>query len=817
MTFLNGLLAFGAFASIVPLAIHLLFRSRYRTVDWGAMHLLDSVVRINRRRIQWMNLLLLLLRCLLPILLAFCLARPVLTGFQSLPGTAPRSIVILVDDSRSMQAKMPDGQPRFDFVKRRLTSWLDDLSRTDELALIRASDVEGPVGWMGANDAAALIHQMRADSGPVELGDLLRRGVQASQQASHAEREILFVSDFQSHLLDDAAIQSFDTVGEGWGRDSVRPLIHFLNLGVQSDQMSNVSVDEIESESPAVVAGRTAKFSARIRNASDVMVQDLRVIWSIDGTPFPARTITIAPRSSATVQMSGKLADVGVHSISVAVEHADSLPGDNRRWIGVDVIRQVNVLMVDGSPSRQPLKGEVDFLAVALSPFAFGGQDQPDAVRTSICNAASLEQRLDKEVPDVVVMANVRAINDRQRDRLAGFVNGGGAIVIFDGDLVVPATYNQPWGQGDEAWQLPARMGDVVVAAQVKDSDQRFVINQINRLYSPWSIIQDDASTHSMSASGASGIGGIEVTQYRKLVLPNEPPSSDSGSDSVNAASSLMSFVSGDPVVVSAPRGRGRVVQIAITSDSDWSNFPTRLVYLPMLQQLILDLAGSRMQTTIDVGTPINVPVSELVATLSAKNRDAFGLGPGTNPRFDDGKSAAVTIEKPDGKQQLVSIAGDTSSWATLGIADVPGVYRIRLKIDGAAGSRVAPVPESNSPKSDKTPSTDRPSNEPEPMSSASSTIRVAQVASIESQLRDADPSRLTRAAEAVDASVYQDLDSMKSADHTRRFGREIWRWLLLALLVAMIGELFLQQRSPTISHHASSNAPQSGAWGSAS
>ena len=105
MTLLNGLLAFGALAFTIPLAIHLLFRSRFKTVDWGAMHLLDTVVRVNRRRIQLLHLLLLLLRCLLPVLLALCLARPILTGFQTLPGDAPQSLIIAIDDSRSMSAR----------------------------------------------------------------------------------------------------------------------------------------------------------------------------------------------------------------------------------------------------------------------------------------------------------------------------------------------------------------------------------------------------------------------------------------------------------------------------------------------------------------------------------------------------------------------------------------------------------------------------------------------------------------------------------------------------------------------------------------
>jgi hypothetical protein len=52
----------------------------------------------------------------------------------------------------------------------------------------------------------------------------------------------------------------------------------------------------------------------------------------------------------------------------------------------------------------------------------------------------------------------------------------------------------------------------------------------------------------------------------------------------------------------------------------------------------------------------------------------------------------------------------------------------------------------------------------------------------------------LASAAESLDANVYTELASLQSDDRTRRFGREIWRWLLLLLLIAMIGELLLQQ-----------------------
>lgn len=104
MTLLNGLLAFGAAAFTIPLIIHLLHRSRYQTVDWGAMHLLQSSRNLNSRRLQWQQILLLLLRCSLPVLLAIAMARPLLQSLLSDDGKSALSIAILLDDSMSMFA-----------------------------------------------------------------------------------------------------------------------------------------------------------------------------------------------------------------------------------------------------------------------------------------------------------------------------------------------------------------------------------------------------------------------------------------------------------------------------------------------------------------------------------------------------------------------------------------------------------------------------------------------------------------------------------------------------------------------------------------
>ena len=416
MTLLNGILLGGALAFSIPLIIHLLFRSKFTTIDWGAWHLLESVMRTNQRRLQLTNLLLLLLRCAIPLLLAFCLARPVLTGFRSLPGDAPRSIVIAIDDSRSMLAT-PSGQPsRFDQAKQDLGEFLSTLTRRDEVLLVTASSVDSLAITTGASDAAEKIRGLQAKAGPVDLGKLIDAAVEAADRGSNAQKSVLVVSDFQSCNVGNGTVPTLERLAERVEQSKTKPTVSFWNFADRSDELSNLSVDDVSVDSPAVVAGRNAQFSARIRNASENPARDLRVIWSIDGVALAPRLAAVDARSTSTARLSHRIDEPGVHEVTVSVEFADALSADNRRSVAVDVMREIKVILVDGKPSRNPLEGQADFLSIALSPFAFGGDDQPDSVSAKVIRVNEIPKSLKDEPPEIVILANVGKISDGQKE-----------------------------------------------------------------------------------------------------------------------------------------------------------------------------------------------------------------------------------------------------------------------------------------------------------------------------------------------------------------------------------------------------------------
>lgn len=793
MTLLNGILAFGALAFTVPLAIHLLFRNRFRVLDWGAMHLLEAVVRINRRRLQLMHLLLLLLRCLIPILLAYCLARPVLTGFRVLPGDAPRTVVIVLDDSQSMAARDASGVTRMEMAKQSVEQFLESLSRRDELMLLRSSQLSSPVSSAGILETRETLREIRAKSGSVALGDLLRAAVEAAEQGVYPQRQIIVVGDFASDTLDDASMGAVSSLSGNLEEMPMRPAIGFLKIGEQTEQLANLSVDTIESNAAAVVAGRGGSFSATVRNASDLPLRDVRLTWYLDNVQVGQSLVTIAPRSTTVSKLTHRIDQVGVQVLTVSVEHADALLEDNRRSLALDVIDEINVLLVDGDPVQKALESETDYLAIALSPFAFGGEDQPDAVRTKVCLRQQLQNALMKEQPDLLALANVSKLTEQERAQLSEFVVGGGTLVIFDGDKVDPSGYNARWTSDAGSWQLPAVLGEIA-GDPVGENRLQQPAGAHHSIYEPW---------ESIRTGNEQPFADVEIFAYRKFSLLRDPSvisndrntaeestttnslnSSDvgqglgtdetlqSGAETLEmgAPITLWSLGNGDPVAVLARRGSGKVVQFSIPCDTEWTSLPLRLVFLPMIQQLVLDLAGNQEQVNVDVGDGLAIATKSLEPKLLSENQgvsESTLPEPNTSRQIDDKRDVQYGVRLPNGDELSLESTGGIFPRLILPSTIESGVYRFHAK----------------------TPIVDA-------LPVQSETVRLASVPPTESVLRDADPERLNAAAELAGASLYRDVAALTSDDQQRRFGREIWRWLLALLLLALLGELLLQQKA---------------------
>ena len=201
MTFLNAILAFGTLAFTVPLVIHLLHRTQVKPIDWGAMHWLSNAVALKSRSVQWKQWLLLLLRCLIPVLLALAMSRPLVQSWLTTGAGQPISIAILLDDSSSMQARNDNGS-RWNRALSELESISEKLPAGSTIAVVLAGD---PPQLQSISDKESLtewIAKWRTKpsvAGSVNIESSIRLAVEWLAKQTSPRRQILAISDFEAN------------------------------------------------------------------------------------------------------------------------------------------------------------------------------------------------------------------------------------------------------------------------------------------------------------------------------------------------------------------------------------------------------------------------------------------------------------------------------------------------------------------------------------------------------------------------------------------------------------------------------------------
>src|ERR1043165_2292022 len=265
MQFLFPWMLLGSLGIAVPIAIHLLNRFRYRVVDWGAMELLRKALITRQRRIKIEDWLLLMMRCLIIVLIALALSRPVLapTG-PALDGKGGDvGVVIALDASFSMQHS-PGAKSRF----KRATDRVDEISKTLKPG--------NPVTFIVMGDRPrVVVHNLEFDADRfheilkettslpegLNLESCLIEIQERMKGLNAATKECYIVSDMQADTwssLSEKTKQTLKELGED-GRVFCLPIL--------SKDAENLAITRLELKSGVLQPEATARYDIDVLNA----------------------------------------------------------------------------------------------------------------------------------------------------------------------------------------------------------------------------------------------------------------------------------------------------------------------------------------------------------------------------------------------------------------------------------------------------------------------------------------------------------------------------------------------------------------------
>jgi hypothetical protein len=816
MMFFNAILLGGIAALAIPLVIHLLNRSRYRVIPWGAMHLIDDLVQVNSRRLEWKSLLLLLLRCAIPVVLALCMARPLLTAWKTAGGDGQAAVVMLVDNSLSMDAPaMGDGmtasspssdagsvppgaeaarrpssavdRSALEAAKQQAATILQQMDRSTQWSVISIGGSPMNLTEGSTRDDGEALRQLRSIRGGHGSSDTLaavRAALEQLDRSTQTQQHILLLSDFQQSQVDPLSDPLRAVIKDELQRRATKPLLTLLPIARRDGTNRSIHL-----ESDAVpVTGIDQPFEVRVAvdNHDDQPVSGLIVSLEADGVVLTSKSIDIGSRSTSQQTFFCRFPTPGTHVVSARLIESDAVAGDNQSFMAVRVPPTLDVLLVDSQPQAPGLDGETAFLQIAVSPQTIGQTRGTDLMRSQRIDPDQISDALLAE-SDVVVLANIARLRDDVAQRLEQFVRGGGGLVVFAGDQLDVNWYHQRWVDDPARRFLPMRWGprstpasrgtpSVAVDRQVyaHPALQGFNRSANGKLESielnEWLTLQGVEGESSQAGAGKD-LSALEQAQATT--------SAGEGNGGTNPPLWMAKLTDGSIWFAERRVGEGVVVQCSSAVDDDWSNLPRRPVFVPLMQELMrYGALTSVPPMNVSTGDPIlmlpdlsDPPTRELTPQSGDSQRPvAIELPDGTNqwmqPPMDDpsdrpdASQAAASADSNNSLQRILASKRqrlDPSTLWTFAAARQSGVYRV-------TGLNESPQ------------------------------FAVARAERNESVLKTIDRNGLDQLADQLGASVAGSADEFLRVAAEREHGKEIWRWLWALLIVLLFAEILLQQ-----------------------
>ncbi len=604
MTFLNIAMIGGILALNIPVIIHLLNRNRPRIVRWGAMHLLEQVIRTQKRKLRLEQILLLLVRAMIPVLLAICMASPVLTGCRELAGRSRGSMVIVLDNSYSMSAGGVHSSHAA--ATDAAIEILRDLPDGSDASVIMMAGGVAPLLDEPTTRISLLIDELKkrtAGYGPADAPTALGAATAILGAMSHAKKDIIVISDFQrlSWASQDGALQS--RLAQWNAGNTLDAPLSLLNVG--REVADNLAVMDISLSKAIVGVGQRVNIRATIRHFGTQPHPSLRIYLEINGQRQEVSELSLGAGEAGQVLFAHTFEKPGSQVIKVIIDGDSVLQMDNELMAGVQVLDRLPVLLLDGDPAppNQPLRGETGFLATALEPFAQNKIETADLLAARVVAASQfMPEMIDRQ--KAIVLANVTSLTMEQLTTLDGYVRGGGGLVIFLGNRVNGDWFNDQLFAGG-AGLAPARLTELAGGAQAGGKPTTISVQTFTH---PALTLFNDRRNGDLATG--------EITGWFRL----QPPRDAAG------VTTLLRFENGDPMLIEKRHGEGTVLLCATACDADWGNLPARPFYVPLMQQLVSHAASNvEPPRNVQVGRPLSARLPRTLIGRRAVMTDPAG------------------------------------------------------------------------------------------------------------------------------------------------------------------------------------------------
>lgn len=661
MTFLtSGLAIAGACAIAIPIIIHLLFRQRRKPIEWGAMRFLLEAFRRHKKRLRLEQILLLAVRCLIPLLLGLALAQPLLQNTILATSAGNRAVYLIIDNGLVSGVLQDDHRSALQHQVDRAVGVVRELSAGDTVGIITAARPARGLLAPPSTDhrsVISLLESLQPDQSPSDLSGAftVARGA-LDNSPDQRETMIYLLSEFRAGSV------SLDSPPPAAVLD--RQNVKLLAAPAAPTTIANTQMTSINpvrnliladaSDGSGQLGVRLARFGAQL--GSEVT----RVKLAGEGlSAIEPVIVNWSPgQAEATAEFHAgfnRLGDQGDGQIGLTASiDNDALNADNQRFIVLEARRKIRVLVIDrrsfGFERSLDQLTAGQWIRRALEPLASAGDSGANSGPMEIVEVEPAALDLaDIRTADAAVLPRPDLLNDNGWSILKGFIQARGLLIVMP-----PAEANvHQWVEKmntelNLSWPIALEPVDhpqgLALAEEQPATDLlRLISSELPELTRP-------------------------VIVSRMLPVDRQALTTGQAQAVLTLSDGLPLLIAGTSTPASTSTGRslgGMVMYLAVAAELSWSTLPSKPMMVPLFHELIRQGLGAI--------------------------RGAQKYGVGEQPVIAAGAAAADLIG-PRGEKIALDRAGRTQTTlmtaGLYGIIDQSGqpIGSIAVNIDPQAG-----------------------------------------------------------------------------------------------------------------------------------
>ncbi len=566
----------GLLALAVPVVVHLFNFRRPRVVLFSRAVLFSAIAQFVQRRLKLLRLLLLLLRLAVVGMLVVLFAGPVLRLSEGAQTAAESRVLILLDDSPSMQRTHELG-PYWQQALQTAQAIIKQ--RTDGKTQFQVQPISGYRAgqpYVSSKAALAGLARQRISDNSTTTGQLftkLKRDLQLSKQGEVGFASVVYlVSDFQQ-------LMQADTAQVNWPQGT-----ELMCVRVGGAQPA-LYVQRVSLADPILEVGKAPLLRVEIQNERSQAVPAATVRVVLEGSEVARGSVDLPAEGQAVVDIALPAGKPGWQTGQVLLDEASQGYAGSRHFtVYVPPVRKLLIAAPENANTY--LKPALQ-TAYADASLTFITPRQLDEIPLANYNA--------------LILNGATEMSGGTADRIARWVHTGGGLLLFppDDNMV-----NAEKGVGLLLQQLGAGSFSSVLAYE--KPVEATLADRSHPLFKPIFLTRKDKPEQ------------FESFAVRKLYGYQAP--------SGQVVSELVRTTNGHVVLAEVQCKKGRVFVASLPPTLAWSEWPVHHSFAPLIQRMASVLSqrsDTQLEYTLGQATEVRfaTPRTDLIGLYRAEEQ----------------------------------------------------------------------------------------------------------------------------------------------------------------------------------------------------